>query len=52
MVVLMQFRESEKRIQRVIERLVSMGVDIYSSTGHCHMVAGAMGAPAVGYRLS
>ncbi|MGH9773946.1 MAG: 3-deoxy-7-phosphoheptulonate synthase [Candidatus Acidiferrales bacterium] len=43
MVVIMQQGASEARIERVIERLVSMGFDVHRSTGESHTILGAVG---------
>jgi 3-deoxy-7-phosphoheptulonate synthase len=43
MVVVMQSEASEEQIQRVIDRLVSLGFDIHRSTGASHTVLGAVG---------
>ncbi len=45
MVVVMQEGVTEEQIQRVIDRLVSMGFDVHRSTGVKHTVLGAVGAP-------
>jgi 3-deoxy-7-phosphoheptulonate synthase len=41
----MQEGVTEEQIQRVIDRLVSMGFDVHRSTGVKHTVLGAVGAP-------
>src|SRR6266704_1141995 len=43
MVIVMQEGASDEQIQRVIDRLVAMGVDIHRSTGATHTVLGAVG---------
>jgi len=43
MVVVMQAGASEEQIQRVIDRLVSLGFDVHRSTGVKHTVLGAVG---------
>jgi 3-deoxy-7-phosphoheptulonate synthase len=43
MVVVMQVGSGEERIQRVIDRLVSLGFDVHRSTGATHTVLGAVG---------
>ncbi|MBI3668309.1 MAG: 3-deoxy-7-phosphoheptulonate synthase [Acidobacteria bacterium] len=43
MVVVMQEGSTEEQIQRVIDRLVSMGFDVHRSTGATHTVLGAVG---------
>jgi 3-deoxy-7-phosphoheptulonate synthase len=43
MVVVMQEGASDEQIQRVIDRLISMGFDVHRSTGESHTVIGAIG---------
>lgn len=51
MVVVMQMGANEPQIQKVIDRLVSMGFDVHRSTGVNQTVLGAVGAkPAVDIR--
>jgi 3-deoxy-7-phosphoheptulonate synthase len=45
MVVIMQEGAKEEQIQRVIDRLVSMGFDVHRSTGASQTVLGAVGVP-------
>jgi 3-deoxy-7-phosphoheptulonate synthase len=43
MVVVMQADASDEQIQKVIDRLVSIGFDVHRSTGESHTVLGAVG---------
>ncbi|MGB9402949.1 MAG: 3-deoxy-7-phosphoheptulonate synthase [Candidatus Acidiferrales bacterium] len=43
MVVVMQSAATDKQIQHVIDRLVSIGFDVHRSTGESHTVIGAVG---------
>src|SRR4249919_1733391 len=43
MVVVMEERASEAQIEKVVARLVEMGMDVHRSTGVSHTVLGAVG---------
>ena len=43
MVVVMEERASEEQIEKVVSRLVEMGMDVHRSTGVTRTVLGAVG---------